>query len=71
MKAGRRESGIELLRILLMIQIVFLHISLYGGYYDMAMELGGGDSENLGGVVDIVPVSSSLDVYIDWLFYGE
>lgn len=37
----KRESGIELLRIILMIQIVFLHISEYGGYAKMAMNLGG------------------------------
>lgn len=37
----KRESGIELLRIILMIQIVFLHISDYGGYKEAAMTIGG------------------------------
>lgn len=37
----KRESGIELLRIILMIQIIFLHISEYGGYTKMAMAIGG------------------------------
>lgn len=37
----KRQSGIELLRIILLIQIVFLHISEYGGYYDASFELGG------------------------------
>lgn len=37
----KRQSGIELLRIILLIQIVFLHISEYGGYCDSSFELGG------------------------------
>lgn len=36
----KRESGIELLRIILMVQIVFLHICEYGGYKVNALELG-------------------------------
>lgn len=38
---NKRQSGIELLRIILLIQIVFLHISDYGGYEQMAFELEG------------------------------
>ncbi len=37
----KRQSGIELLRIILLIQIVFLHISEYGGYHGASFELGG------------------------------
>ncbi|MDO5410045.1 MAG: hypothetical protein Q4F21_06260 [Lachnospiraceae bacterium] len=40
-KEYKRESGIELLRIILMLQIVFLHISEYGGYTEQAMKIGG------------------------------
>ncbi len=36
----KRESGIELLRIILMVQIVFLHICEYSGYKANALELG-------------------------------
>ncbi|MGN1112209.1 MAG: acyltransferase family protein [Acutalibacteraceae bacterium] len=35
-----RESGIELLRIILMFQVVFLHICSYGGYYHHIYPLG-------------------------------
>ncbi|MCM1226313.1 MAG: acyltransferase [Clostridium sp.] len=38
---NKRQSGIELLRIILLIQIVFLHICDYGGYEQMAFELEG------------------------------
>ena len=31
-----RDSGIELLRILLMLQVIFLHVCSYGNYYEMA-----------------------------------
>lgn len=37
----KRNSSIELLRILMMLQIIFLHVCEYGEYYDHAMELGG------------------------------
>lgn len=33
-----RESGIELLRIFLMLQVIFLHVVTYGEYGEMAME---------------------------------
>ncbi|MCQ4022191.1 MULTISPECIES: acyltransferase [unclassified Ruminococcus] len=36
-----RESGIELLRIILMFQVVFLHICCYGGYSDNLSDVGG------------------------------
>jgi len=36
-----RDSGIELLRIILMLQVIFLHVCTYGGYYDTATEIGG------------------------------
>lgn len=35
-----RESGIELLRIILMFQVVFLHICSYGGYYHHVTAFG-------------------------------
>ncbi len=31
-----RESGIELLRILLMLMVIFIHVCVYGGYSDIA-----------------------------------
>ena len=37
----KRNSSIELLRILMMFQIIFLHISDYGGYTDTALAAGG------------------------------
>ena len=37
----RRNSNIELLRILMMLQIIFLHISEYGEYAGIAKKLGG------------------------------
>lgn len=37
----KRQSGIELMRTILLIQIVFLHISQYGGYEKTAMALEG------------------------------
>ena len=37
----KRRSNIELLRILMMLQIIFLHISDYGDYTEIANELGG------------------------------
>lgn len=40
-KSGNmRESGIELLRIILMFQVVFLHICSYGGYYHHVYKFG-------------------------------
>ena len=36
-----RESGIELLRIILMFQVVFLHICSYGGYTEHLSSIGG------------------------------
>lgn len=35
--AKTRKSGIELLRILLMIMVIFIHTCVYGGYSDMAV----------------------------------
>ena len=40
-KKRTRNSSIELLRILMMMQIIFLHISDYGDYTDIAKALGG------------------------------
>lgn len=40
-KTKQRDSGIELLRILMMLQIIFQHVSQYGGYYKHALALGG------------------------------
>lgn len=36
-----RDSGIELLRIILMLQVIFLHVCTYGGYNKTAIEIGG------------------------------
>ncbi len=36
-----RDSGIELLRIILMLQVIFLHVCTYGGYTEAAEEIGG------------------------------
>lgn len=36
-----RESGIELLRIILMLQVVFLHLGRYGEYSTHAIDIGG------------------------------
>lgn len=37
----KRNSSIELLRILVMLMVVFLHISAYGGYHHVAYTMGG------------------------------
>ncbi len=37
-----RESGVELLRIILMLQVIFLHISNFGQLTEMTSNLGGG-----------------------------
>ena len=37
-----RDPGIELLRIIMLLQIVFLHVSDYGGFSKIANKLGGG-----------------------------
>ena len=37
----KRNPSIELLRILMMLQIIFLHISDYGQYSDIAQQLEG------------------------------
>ena len=36
-----RDSGIELLRIILMLQVIFLHISAFGKYSSISIEMGG------------------------------
>lgn len=36
----KRNVSFELLRIIMMMQVIFLHISLYGGYTDCAKSLG-------------------------------
>ena len=41
MKAKERESGIELLRIILMLQIIFLHVSQYGEMRKYSVAAGG------------------------------
>ena len=38
----KRNVSFELLRIIMMLQVIFLHISLYGGYTDCAKSLGMG-----------------------------
>lgn len=40
-KKNPRNSSLELLRILMMLQIILLHAAEYGGYSAMAQELGG------------------------------
>ena len=40
-KSTSRNSSIELLRILMMLQIIFLHVSDYGEYTDIASEMKG------------------------------
>lgn len=37
----KRDSGIELLRVLMMLQVVFLHVAAYGKYYSNVLILGG------------------------------
>ena len=41
-KLNKRNSSIELLRIIMMLQVIFLHVCTYGGYYKQALALGGG-----------------------------
>ena len=66
-KTKVRQSGIELLRILMMLQVIFLHICLYGGYSSIA-------KHNLSGihkaVFYLVYLSSRCPVYVYILIFG-
>lgn len=62
-----RQSGIELLRILMMLQVIFLHICIYGGYSSIA-------KQNLSGlhkaVFYLIYLSSRCPVYVYILIFG-
>ncbi len=40
MERNQRSSGIELLRIFMMLQVIFLHVCTWGGYADVAKTMG-------------------------------
>lgn len=62
-----RKSGIELLRILMMLQVIFLHVCVYGGYTNIA-------KNNLSDVHKLfyylVFLSSRCPVYVYILIFG-
>ena len=61
-----RDSGIELLRILMMLQVIFLHVCLYGGYRSMT----GNFSKLHRGAFNLVYLSSRCPVYVYILIFG-
>lgn len=62
-----RKSGIELLRIISMLQVIFLHVCLYGGYSKIARH----DLSRIHRVLyDLVFLSSRCPVYIYILIFG-
>lgn len=62
-----RQSGIELLRILLMLQVIFLHICVYGGYSTVAKQ----DFSNIHKALFYsIYLSSRCPVYVYILIFG-
>lgn len=62
-----RQSGIELLRILMMLQVIFLHICIYGGFSSIAKnDLSGLHKA----VFYMVYLSSRCPVYVYILIFG-
>ena len=61
-----RDSGIELLRIILMLQVVFLHVCDYGGYTKTAVHAGG----SLEYIYKFLWLSSRCPVYAYILIFG-
>lgn len=62
-----RESGIELLRIISMLQVIFLHVCAYGGYSDFARH----DSFMFNRVFfELLYLSSRCPVYVYIIIFG-
>lgn len=65
-KKAMRDSGIELLRIIMMLQVIFLHICDHGGYREQAFSLSG--KHEL--LYMITWLSSRCPVYVFILIFG-
>ena len=64
--AKMRESGIELLRIIMMLQVIFLHVCVYGGYTAIAHDM----SIQGKAFYELLYMSSRCPVYVYILIFG-